>query len=118
MSAESSLYAALAAAPGVAAMVGDRIYPDLVPEGKAAPYIGFERTATELFNSISGVALGQIAHLTLACWAATRVEAEAIADAVGAALAGTDFIHVVRSAEVDEATGRLAAIMDYQILTQ
>ena len=117
MSAESQLYALLSADAGVTALISTRIYPDLVPELKTPPYIGYERVGTEPIVAISGAALGQIANMTLACWSATRVEAEAVADAVVAALAGSNFIHLTRGAEVDEATGRLAATLDYQILT-
>lgn len=118
MSAEATLYSLLSAAPGVTALVSTRIYPDLVPEEKAAPYIGYERTSTQPIVAISGATLGEIVTLTLACWADTRIAAEALADAVTAALQTSVLTYVSRGSELDEPTGRSAATLDYQTLTQ
>lgn len=116
MSAESDLYTLLSGNAGVAALVSTRIYPDLVPEGKTLPYIGYERVSTEPVNALSGAQLGALVGLTVACWAGTRVAAEALADAVVAALAPSSFAYLARGVEMDEATGRLAATVDCRIL--
>lgn len=118
MSAESSLYAILAAAAGVTALVGSKIYPDLIPEEKDPPYIGFERISTEPVATIHGTVLAEDVGMVVACWAETRVAAEALADAVDAAMRAAGHIYTARGAELDEATGRLAARLDYLMLIQ
>ncbi|MGL4480450.1 MAG: DUF3168 domain-containing protein [Aeromonas veronii] len=117
MSAESSLYAILTADAGVIALVGDRIYPDLIPEGKVAPYIGYERVATDPIATIHGTILGTDVGFVVACWADTRLQAEQVADAVATAMQAAGHVYTGRGAELDEATGRLAATLDYILLT-
>lgn len=117
MSAESDLYSLLSTDAGLAAQVGARIYPDLVPENVAVPYVGFERVAGTPLTAMSGARMGELAGFTLACWAETRIEAESLANTVVTALAASPFTHLARGAEVDEQTGRLATTLDYQILT-
>lgn len=39
---EDALYAILAAAPGVSALVGTRIYPDRAPDAFVSPYIAYQ----------------------------------------------------------------------------
>ncbi len=116
MSAESTLYSLLSGNAGVTALVASRIYPDLVPEEKTPPYIGYEQTGSEPVTDIAGTILARIPRFTIACWATTRIGAEAIADAVSSALANTDFTYLARNVEIDETTGRLASTLDYQIL--
>jgi len=117
MSAESTLYSILSTAAGVTALVSTRIYPDLVPEEKATPYIGYERVSGEQITTLSGDRLGELGGFTVACWAETRLDAEAVANSIITALTGSEFSLLARGSEVDEETGRLAATLDYQILT-
>lgn len=117
MSAEQDLTTILTAAPGVTALVGDRIYPDLVPESKAAPYIGYERVNTEPILTIHGPGLGDNVRLMVACWAKTRLEAEALADEVATAMQVAGHVYLARGAEYDESTGRSAATLDYELIT-
>lgn len=117
MSAETTLYAILAGASGVTDLVGTRIYPDLVPQEKAVPYIGYERVGTEPIATIHGSVVAENVRLLVACWSATRLQAEQIADAVEAAMQAAGYIYAARGAELDETTGRLAATLDYEILS-
>ena len=57
MSAETQLYTLLTGAAGVTALVSTRIYPDLVPEDKDPPYIGYERVSTEPVTTLEGTVL-------------------------------------------------------------
>ena len=116
MSAESTLYSILSTAAGVTALVSTRIYPDLVPEEKSTPYIGYERVGSDPISTLHGTTLGHIARLVVACWADTRLAAEGLADAVEVALSGSDFSITARGAEMDEATNRLATTLDIEIL--
>jgi hypothetical protein len=115
-SAEATIYSILSSAAGVTALVSTRIYPDLVPEEKNAPYIGFERVGTEPITTIHGTILAQNARMLIACWATTRIAAEALADAVATAMQAAGYLYTARAAELDEATNRLAATLDYEML--
>ena len=86
MSAETELYAVLAAASGVTALVGNRIYPDDIPEDQAMPAIVFGRAGTEDVDTIGGQRIGEFATLQIAAWAVTRTTAKAVADAIRDAL--------------------------------
>jgi hypothetical protein len=115
MTAESALYTLLSTAPGVTALVSTRIYPDLIPEEKAVPYIGYERTDAQPVATLEGTVLAWRISIMVACWSLTRVQANSIADAVLAALAGTAWRFDGSGSEVDEATGRLAATLQLSI---
>lgn len=118
MSAESTLYTVLAADPGVIALAGDRIYPDLIPDGKVTPYIGYERVSTEPIATIHGTVLATDVGLVVACWADTRVQAEQLADSVALAMQAAGYVYSARGAELDAETGRLAATLDFTLLVQ
>jgi hypothetical protein len=116
MSAESEIYSILSAHAGVNALVDGRIYPDLVPLEKAAPYIGFERVGTRPVSTIHGTILGNDVQMVIACWANTRLEAESIADTVAVAMQDAGQIYTARGAELDDSSGRTAATLDYDLL--
>ena len=115
MSAESTLYGILSTAAGVTALVGTRIYPDLIPEEKATPYIGYERVSTDPIGTLENTILSEKIGLMVACWADTRIAAEQLADAVRTAMIGSGWRAESRGAEIDEATGRLAASLQYSV---
>lgn len=106
MSAETELYATLSGAAGVTALVSTRIYPDIIPQDADLPAIAYQRTGTEFLNTIHGGApLGHAATLEITCVGETRPAANAIANAVVAALAGTEFLAVDQQAAVDIGSG-------------
>ena len=116
MSAESALYGILAAAPGVTALVGDgaaaRIYPDAMPEGAAYPVIVFARSSTEPVVTLDGVKHGEFASFGLQCWGDTRAQADAVADAVEAALLTAGEVPDGREAGYDPETGLIATLLN------
>lgn len=117
MSAESSLYAILSTAAGVTALVGARIYPDVVPDQQAVPYIGYERVASTPAATLDGHVLAERVDIVIACWANTRVQASQIADAVRVALDLPDWRYAGAGTEVDVETGRLAATINVSTTT-
>lgn len=108
MSAETQLYALLSGNAGVTALVGTRIYPNLVPESMATPYIGYERVSTNPVATLEGTILAETAGLAVACWDKSPIQAAQVADAVLAALSGTAWRFEGRSSEVDDSTQRHA----------
>ena len=115
MSAESILYSTLAASPAVTALVGAgaaaRIYPDAMPEGAAYPVIVFSRSGTEYVVTLDGLKHGEFATLGIQCWGDTRAQADAVADAVEAALLAAGEIPEAREAGYDPETGLIATLM-------
>lgn len=54
MSIEAGLYAALIAADRVAGLVGDRVYPEAIPQEAALPAIAYQRVAGASVDGIGG----------------------------------------------------------------
>jgi hypothetical protein len=111
MSAETALYAALSASSALAALVGTRIWPDVIPEDRAMPAVVFARTATQPFIALDGAKLAEVADLTIGCWAKTRGEADAVADAATAAVIAGGLQYAGRDAGFDPETGLFAATL-------
>lgn len=105
MSAETELHATLSGAAGVSALVGDRIYPDGIPLTASLPAIAYQRTATEFATTIHGGVIGETPTLEITCVAEARAAANAVANAVVAALAGTEFVPIDQQAAADLEAG-------------
>lgn len=114
MSVESDFYALLSGAAGVTTLVSTRIYPDAMPEDVAYPAVVFSRSTTEierlLDNSIATVRY----ELEVNCWAKTRTTADAVADAIAAALVNSQYDLMGQSAGFDAETGLFAAMQVVQ----
>lgn len=89
MSAETALRALLIASTPVTSLVGQRIASDRIEQGATRPFIVYTRTASNPLTGIDGIVYQTLASIDLQCWADTRQEAEAVADAVTAAIRAT-----------------------------
>lgn len=117
MSAETELYTVLSTHAPLTALVSTRIYPDAFPENCARPAVAFSRTATNLIRSISGTVFGRESTLQIYCWGDTRGSADAVADAVEAAVIAAGYEYANRTAGYDEEVGAFAATIEVVILT-
>jgi hypothetical protein len=88
MSAESDLRALLVANAGVTALVGQRVAADRIEQSAARPFVVFTRTGSEPQLCLDGVVLKTRVTLDVQAWADTRLAADAVADAVTAAVRG------------------------------
>ena len=86
MSIETDFRALLAAHAPLVALVGNRIALNAVPEGAAAPLVVFS-AAHDITTSLDGTVGDDACTLSVQCWADTAAGADAVADAVVAALA-------------------------------
>lgn len=86
MSAESDLRALLLADAGVSALVGSRVRAGRAEEDDARPYVVFSREDTEREETLSGEVVSETAVIAVECWADSQGQADAVADAVDAAL--------------------------------
>lgn len=118
MSAESEVYAALAGDSGLAALVGPRIYPDVLPELEAYPAVVYARARTERIISISNVDYGSDVAVQVSTWAENRTDCDAAAVAVDAALRVAGILPVSRQSGYDDDAGLHAAIIEVTILEQ
>ena len=86
MNLEDALYNHLSAHTGLAALVGDRIYPDDLPLQPVYPAVVFEMDSGERYEAMGkrpGIAYP---HYTFYCWALLKSQAVAVAAQVTAAL--------------------------------
>ena len=109
MSAEEDFYTKISTSPGVTALVGDRIYPDALPEECAYPAVVFSRAGTTPIMTIDSVMHGEDVQIAVAVWANKRSEADEVADEVVIALAGSDFVYQSREAMYDPEVGMYAS---------
>lgn len=99
MSAETLLYAALSGAAGVTALVSTRIYPNVRPQDSAVPCIVYDRSGTQVIQSIGGAVLATVASMDVTAISATRAECESVANAAQSALVTAGFGYLDRVAE-------------------
>ena len=92
MSAETMLYSTLSVAAPVIAVVGTRIFPDVVPQDKVLPAIAFVRADTEFATTIHGTVGRTRAVVEVWSMASTRTAADALAGLALTALLPALFI--------------------------
>lgn len=117
MSAEISLYGALSGWAGLTGLVATRIYPDEVPLGVALPAVAYVRTSSEYTTTLHGTVLagGTRAGMDVACVAASRSGAEAVADqVVSACMASTHYV-TDRSMQYDPETKLFAVTLSVDV---
>lgn len=116
MSAESVLYGWLSGHAALTELVSTRIYPDVIAQGEALPAVAYTRSGTEPVSVIHGAAAAEFVTLQIQCWAATRTAADAVADAVQAALAANGEDRLARGTLFDEETGSFGTALDVRLL--
>ena len=96
MSIETDFRALLAAHAPLTALVGARIALNAVPEGSAFPLVVFAASHDRI-NGLDGLLLADNCSLAVQCWADSAAAADAVADAV---LAAVETAPAARSATV------------------
>lgn len=110
--AEEQLYAALSASTSLATVVGQRIWPDAIPEGRSLPAVVFSRTGTDPVISISGARICEDVQFQIVAWAETRADADAAAAAIESAVRTGGQVVSGRSANFDAEMGLFAATVE------
>ena len=88
MSLETGLYTALTEDSGISALVGTRIYPEIMPQGVTYPAISYQRVSTVRTTMLSGVDDFTEARIIIDCWDSSYSGAKALAAAVKSAIDG------------------------------
>lgn len=118
MSAETLLYSTLSGAAAVTAIVSTRIYPDVVPQDATLPCVAFNRIDTVYHTTIhSAVPVAETAILEITCMSSTRVNADALADAVLAAVGAAGYVPSGRRGEIDAENALWASVLTVEYLS-
>lgn len=122
MTVTTDLYATLNANAGVQALVGtgsspqqSRIYPIGATEDKALPLVGYSTVSEIPIDTITGVTDMKRHRIQMNCHARTHDGANALADAVFAALEG-DGYQTLRLDLFEAATKTHTVIIDWSFL--
>jgi hypothetical protein len=115
MSAESDFVALLKATPAVTALIGSgaaaRLAADRIEQAAALPFVVFTRVGTEEFAGLDGTVFDTKVTLEVQCWGETRKGADALADAVAAALRAANQAVVGRTGGYDGELDLEAAVL-------
>ena len=88
MITSAALYTLLISNAQLVALVGQRIYPALAPQDASAPYIVWQRIATNPIQTLGEATGNQFDLIQLSCFALTYESADAVAQALVTALDG------------------------------
>lgn len=94
-----SVYTHLLAAAGVTAIADRAIYPLTIPQGATFPAAVFSLDEDMLDQLLDGVGELRRASVSIDCYSADHVEAHQLADAIEAALVGTQGSFGAKTAE-------------------
>ena len=112
MSAETDIYAALAASTELAWLVAARIYPDAIPEECPMPAIAFVRVGGEKFYGLDNALHAERVRVRIVCWAETRTAANEIGDAVTEALVTAGLPPATPDADYAESVGEFSSVIE------
>lgn len=112
MSAEQTVYNTLKNDAGVAALVGTRIYPLVLPQNPTYPAISYQRISTRPVQTRGGNGLAFV-RMQVDCFATGYTAAKQLSDAVVSALAGT--LEVGLMELWDDTLGLYRVSIDYQV---
>lgn len=115
MSAETDLRALLVADAPTAALVGTRVASDRMEQAAARPFIVFARSGSLPQQCLDGAVLKTLVTFDVQAWADTRLSADAVADAVTAAVRGVTSQTIVdRTSNYDSDLDLEASILTVQ----
>lgn len=79
---ENSVRLALLADPGVASLVGTRIYPQHAPEQKTFPYVTYQRISGRRWKTLASNSGVAVVRIQFDAWGATYAQASAVRAAI------------------------------------
>lgn len=115
MSAETITYAALVGYIGSPSIVGDRIYPDIMPPNATIPAIVYRRSATDPVMGLNGYKNAARVQIAIECWGRTREEAELVANAAMTAMLQDNHVPGEREGVYDEDTEQYAVLQGFDV---
>lgn len=88
MNIEEALFAYLQTKPDVTSIVGNRVYPMLLPQGSEYPAIVYQRISGMRVRSHSGPSSLAYPRIQFSCWAQTYSDAKRLAERLRVSLDG------------------------------
>ena len=118
---EQDVHAALAGHAGLTALVGDRIYPVVLPEGVSYPAVRYQRIGGGPLQHTGGDSGLENARIQIDVWAKRYAQAKDTAEQVRAAIRTATAFKAVSVAEVDgyeDDTRTFRVTLDYSLWRQ
>lgn len=115
MSAETDTYAILAGGMGSPQPVQDRIFPDSLPDDATLPAIVYRRVGTVPVLTLNSSTDAAQVTIETECWANTRAAANALANAINAAMIAASHMPIERQNFQDEETGEFAVTQSFSV---
>jgi hypothetical protein len=113
MSLESDIFDA------IKSLTSNRCYPDKAPQNPTPSYTVFQQVGGQALNYLESAAVGKRnARIQIACWATTRIAANALARSVEDAMVASSLKAYVLSAftaDFDEETKLFGARQEFSI---
>lgn len=108
MTMEASLFSFLTGNAGIAALVGTRVYPGIIPQSGVQPCIVYNKSSRGRQQTFCSTSNLMVTRLEIDCYADTYIQSVALANAVTAALQefsgdmyGTDVPRIFLENEID-----------------
>ena len=113
---ETQIYSALCADTTVAAVVGSRIYPLVMPQVPTLPAITYHRVSSSPVNTLSGRSNLTDVHVAVNCWGTAYDTVKELAEDVADGMNTATAFHALLLTEFDgydPETGLFVASQDY-----
>lgn len=115
MSVETTLYGILSGHAALTALVGNRIYPDVIAQGEALPALIYRKMGADMFPTLDGVVGIASYRMAVSCWAHKKDDAENVCDKVIAALAASVIPVESRMGDFDTEVGLFGATVEFDM---
>lgn len=112
MTPEEKHHAALAAHAPLVEAIGNRIFPDVIPQDRPLPAVAYTRTDTEPFYGLDGTLRASRARIATQAWAPGKAQVESVGDGITAALALQGVAIEGRASVFDDETGLYGVSID------
>lgn len=112
MTVEADIQAIFASHAAVTALVGDKIYPDVLPADKL-PAVVHTVTGSQTEQNLLGEIIAEAYQVRVECWAKTKAGAVAVRDACKGALLAADIPYESGAPLVEPQTGEFGAAIDF-----
>jgi hypothetical protein len=118
VAAEETVLTALSGYANLVALVGQRIYPDAMPEKTLYPAVVFSRPATEPIRTIHGtVVTDAFVDISITAWGRTRTQADGVANRVIEAIQAAGETWTGRSGAYDAEMDLYASTVEVSLLS-
>lgn len=123
MTMEEALYSYLSGYAGLTALVGTRIYPEMLPDSPTYPAVSYSRVSTRRERTLTIPSVAAVeARFQCSCWGERYADAKAVAVQIKAALqdfqgvmGGTGGVTVLEASTVNELDQHDARVRVYHV---